>query len=168
MKVEESSPTYKTFKVSKKRQDQITTGSTPRSWQIELADLTFTWSNAGDRIALLRQGLPYDVIEVVSNQASLPVKDFLHLLGIAQTTYNKKKREGAVLDSRHSEMILILTEVLDFGLTVFNDESEKFSRWLSKPNISLGGECPTHLFDSLTGIQEVKYCLNRIEYGSLA
>jgi uncharacterized protein (DUF2384 family) len=32
----------------------------------------------------------------------------------------------------------------------------------------LGGNTPESLFDSLTGIQEVKNALNRLEYGNLA
>ena len=65
-------------------------------------------------------------------------------------------------------MILVLTELLDFGVEVFNNEVEKFQRWLKKPNIALGGATPESLFDSLTGIQEVRNCLNRLEYGNLA
>ena len=85
-----------------------------------------------------------------------------------QTTYNKKKRGKELLSGRDSEVILLLTELLDFGLEVFNDESEKFQRWLKKPNVSLGGVKPESLFDSVTGIQEVKNALNRLEYGNMA
>ncbi|MDZ7607711.1 MAG: MbcA/ParS/Xre antitoxin family protein [Cyclobacteriaceae bacterium] len=62
----------------------------------------------------------------------------------------------------------MLSEVLDFGLEVFNDEKEKLQRWLKKPNLSLGGVTPESLFDSITGIQEVRNALNRLEYGNMA
>jgi putative toxin-antitoxin system antitoxin component (TIGR02293 family) len=52
--------------------------------------------------------------------------------------------------------------------TIFNNENEKFQRWLKKPNLSLGGKSPESLLDTTTGIDEVNYCLNRIEYGSFA
>jgi uncharacterized protein (DUF2384 family) len=39
---------------------------------------------------------------------------------------------------------------------------------LKKPNLSLGGNAPESMLDSITGIQEVRNCLNRIEYGNLA
>jgi len=63
---------------------------------------------------------------------------------------------------------LLLTELIDFGLEVFNQEENKFLRWLKKPNLSLGGTTPESLLDTTTGIQEVKNCLNRLEYGNLA
>lgn len=139
-----------------------------RVWKLNIAKKEYSWSDSMSRINILRKGLPYESIEVLSNQTNLPIKLFLNLFGIPQTTYNKKKRENDTLDGRDSEIILVLSELLDLGFIVFNDEQEKFLRWITKPNISLGGVAPTSLFDSLTGIQEVKNCLNRIEYGNLA
>ncbi|RPI44883.1 MAG: DUF2384 domain-containing protein [Bacteroidetes bacterium] len=121
-----------------------------------------------DRVNIIREGLPYESIEHISKRSDLPVKKVLNLLGVPQTTYNKKKRGNELLDGRDSEIILVLTELLDFGLEVFNHEIEKFHRWLRKPNVSLGGVAPESLFDSLTGIQEVRNSLNRLEFGHLA
>ena len=61
-----------------------------------------------------------------------------------------------------------MTELYEYGLSVFNNESDKFQRWLRKPNISLGNTSSDSLFDSLTGIREVKRALNRIEFGNMA
>ena len=80
----------------------------------------------------------------------------------------KKKRDLDKLGGRDTEIILMLIELIDYGVEVFNQEEEKFQKWLSKPNLSLGGETPQSYFDSLTGIQEVKKCLDRIEYGNYA
>jgi putative toxin-antitoxin system antitoxin component (TIGR02293 family) len=121
-----------------------------------------------ERVAIIRKGLPYESIEVISKRTDLPIKRVLHFLGVPQTTYNKKKRDNDLLSGRDSELILMLTELLDFGLEVFNNEAEKFHRWLKKPNISLGEITPESLFDSLTGIQEVRNSLSRLEYGNLA
>jgi putative toxin-antitoxin system antitoxin component (TIGR02293 family) len=119
-----------------------------------------------ERIAISRKGLPYDFIEVISKRADLLIKRVLHFLDIPQTTYNKKKRDNDLLSVGNSE--LLLTELLDFGLEVFNNEADKFHRWLKKPNHSFGGITPESLFDSLTGIQEVRNSLSRLEYWDLA
>jgi putative toxin-antitoxin system antitoxin component (TIGR02293 family) len=137
-------------------------------WRIKVPNNEYVWSNKMERVGIIRKGISYESIEVISNRAALPVKYFLTMLGVPQTTYNKKKRDHDLLSGRDSEMVLILTELLDFGLEVFNNEREKFQRWLKKPNISLGGLKPESLFDSLTGIQEVKNSLNRLEYGNMA
>ena len=137
-------------------------------WRIMVSDNEYTWTTKMDRVEIIRHGLPYESIEVISTRTNLPIKQVLHLLGVAQTTYNKKKRDKDLLTGRDSEVVLVLIELLDFGLEVFNNEKEKFQRWLKKPNISLGGVSPESLFDSLTGIQEVKNSLNRLEYGNMA
>jgi len=129
---------------------------------------TVKWSNRQARVEIIRNRLPYESIEVIGQMANLPVKQVLHYFGVAQTTYNKNKRENNLLSVRDSEIVLILSEVLDFGLEVFNNEKEKFHRWLKKPNLSLGGIAPENLFDSITGIQEVRNALNRFEYGNMA
>lgn len=137
-------------------------------WTIKGRNEEYVWSNRLERVSIIRRGLPYESIEIVSKRMGLPVKQLLTLLGVPQTTYNKKKREKELLSGRDSEVILLLTELIDFGTEVFNNELEKFQRWLKKPNVSLGGVNPDSLFDSITGIQEVKNALNRLEYGNMA
>lgn len=46
--------------------------------------------------------------------------------------------------------------------------TKPFQRWLQKPNLSLGGKSPESMLDTMTGINEVKFCLNRLEFGNLA
>ena len=121
-----------------------------------------------DKVNIIREGIPYAAIEVIGRRMHLPLKDVQPIFNLPQTTYNKKRREDALLDGRDSETILLLTELLDFGTRVFNGEDEKFLRWMKKPNLSLGSVSPGSLLDSVTGIQEVKNCLNRLEYGNLA
>lgn len=137
-------------------------------WVIRVPNGEYTWSNKIERVSIIRRGLPYESIDVISKRTDLPVKQVLTIFGVPQTTYNKKKREKELLSGRDSEVVLLLTELLDFGSEVFNNESEKFQRWLKKPNVSLGGVKPVSLFDSVTGIQEVKNALNRLEYGNMA
>lgn len=129
---------------------------------------TYSWSTTPQKIDIIRSGVPYGAIEILSTNTKIPVNNFLRFLELPQTTYNKKKKDGESLSKQDSESIVEITELYDFGVSVFNDEVEKFQRWLRKPNISLGGTTPHSLFDSLTGIQEVKKALNRIEYGNMA
>ncbi len=128
----------------------------------------YSWENKLERVGVIRAGIPYDAIEVISRRLNNPVKSILAIVGIPQTTYNKKKSEHLLLDPRDSELIILISELIDYGLQVFNDEEEKFQRWLKKPNLSIGGNAPESMLDTVTGINEVKFCLNRLEYGNLA
>ena len=137
-------------------------------WVIFADGKEYTWSNRMERVKIIREGVPYDTIEVISEKLDRPVKSILSMVGIAQTTYNKKKGEHSLMDSRDSELVVLITELIDYGQMVFNHENDKFQRWLNKPNLSLGGKSPESLLDTITGIDEVKFCLNRIEYGNFA
>lgn len=156
----------KLLKIAGVKTSQFKTVSHHYKFKVDKA--TFTWSNNNEKIRLIREGLPYASIEEISRQTKIPVKHYLKSLNIVQTTYNNKKRSDSILSTKDSEFIVELVELYEFGLSVFNGESEKFQRWLRKPNISLGGVSPDSLFDSLTGIREVKKAMNRIEYGNLA
>ncbi|MEX2513455.1 MAG: antitoxin Xre/MbcA/ParS toxin-binding domain-containing protein [Cyclobacteriaceae bacterium] len=136
--------------------------------RIDADGKTYVWSSKMERIGIIRQGLPYKAIEIISNRLNRPIKSVLSIVGMPQTTYNKKKSEHALLDSRNSELIVLITELIDFGLEVFNNEEEKFQRWLKKLNLSLGGNSPESLLDTTTGIDEVNFALNRIEFGNFA
>lgn len=131
-------------------------------------DNIYTWSGPMQRVEIIRQGIPFSSIEQISDRLNRPIKAILSLLGMPQTTYNKKKSERSLLDSRDSELIVLITELLDYGVEVFNNEEEKFQRWLKKPNLSLGSRTPESLLDTVTGLEEVKNSLNRIEYGNFA
>jgi putative toxin-antitoxin system antitoxin component (TIGR02293 family) len=153
-------------KVSIKRANYAKAES--HTWRIVVNEDEYAWTTKMERVAVIRKGLPYEAIEVLSQRANMSIRQVLDFLGVAQTTYNKKKRDKDLLSERDSEIVLVLTELLDFGLGVFNEEEEKFQRWLKKKNISLGGVAPESLFDTITGIQEVRNSLNRIEYGNMA
>ncbi|HOY48062.1 MAG TPA: DUF2384 domain-containing protein [Flavobacteriales bacterium] len=143
------------------------TGSVNKSLVYE-AGVVYGSSNKMERVNAIRAGIPYDFIEVISKRLNNPIKNVLALIGIPQTTYNKKKSEHLLLDSRNSELIILMNDLIDFGLEVFNQEEEKFQRWLKKPNLSLGGNSPESMLDTITGINEVKFSLNRIEFGNFA
>ena len=128
----------------------------------------YNWQGSMERLHLVREGIPYQSIEVISHRLNKPVKSILNLVGMPQTTYNKKKSERSLLDSRDSELVLLISELIDFGNEVFNGETEKFKRWIKKPNLSLGGNTPESLLDTTTGILEVRNSLNRLEYGNFA
>lgn len=136
--------------------------------RINTRNNAFEWSTQMERVELIRNKLPGEVLEVVAQEAGIPVGQLLGLFGIPQTTYNKKKRAQELLSSRDSEMALILKELLVFGKSVFNHEHDKFQRWLTKPNNALGGVTPVSLFDSVTGMEQVKNALLRLEHGNLA
>jgi len=128
----------------------------------------YSWSNKTEQVEVIREGIPFGTIEIISQRLSVPVNSLLDLVGIPQSLYNTKKAEHSLMDRRDSELIVMISELIDHGLEVFNHEEEKFKRWLQKPNLSLGGRSPESMLDTMTGINEIRFCLNRLESGNLA
>lgn len=157
-----------TFDTKKSIQNSSNKKLLVQKWTLSSGGKVYVWSNKMERVGIIRQGIPYDSIEVISKRLNRPIKSVLTILGVAQTTYNKKKSEQSLLGSRDSELILTITELIDYGLDVFNNEEDKFQRWLKKPNLALGGCSPESMLDTITGSNEVKFGLNRIEFGNLS
>jgi putative toxin-antitoxin system antitoxin component (TIGR02293 family) len=148
---------------------QTSKGERSPVWTISVGENKHEeWQSKHDRIAIIRKGLPYSTVEVISRQSNIPIGRVLNFIGVAQTTYNKNKRAKILMSGRNSEAILLMAEVLKYGDLVFNHETEKFNRWLKKTNISIGNVTPESLFDTLSGIQVVRNCLNRLEHGNFA
>lgn len=79
-----------------------------------------------------------------------------------------KRKENPLSNDVDIKLNLLQEELIDYGIEVFNKEEDKFQRWMNKPNDSLGKNTPESLLDSIVGIQEVRNCLNRIEFGNFA
>ena len=138
------------------------------SWCLVADGQALRWSTNVDRLHVIRAGVPYAAIESLSKAIHLPIKHLLDVLRLPQTTYNKKKAAAATLDPRDGELVMRIAEVIDYGQEVFNQEHEKFERWIVRPNRSLGGASPLSMFDTISGVTEVKACLDRLEHGNLA
>lgn len=158
----------RTTKFNTKRSIEKVTTKSPKKWTLSAGGKKYSWDNDMERIGIIRQGLPYDAIEEISKKIDRPVKAVLTTIDIPQTTYNKKKKELSLLERKDSELILSINELVDYGVAVFNKEEKKFQRWLKKPNQSLGGNIPDSMLDTISGINEIRYALNRIEFGNLA
>jgi putative toxin-antitoxin system antitoxin component (TIGR02293 family) len=76
--------------------------------------------------------------------------------------------KNPIVNGSDSELELLVAELINYGIEVFNKQEDKFQRWMKKPTNSLGNNTPESLLDSVAGIQEVRNCLNRIEFGNLA
>jgi uncharacterized protein (DUF2384 family) len=79
-----------------------------------------------------------------------------------------KSKENPLSNDVDIKLNLLQEELIDYGIEVFNKEEDKFQRWMNKPNDSLDKNTPESLLDSIIGIQDVRNCLNRIEFGNLA
>ena len=138
------------------------------NWVLESESATYKWQNPMERLEISRKGLPFEMIEIISKKLNLSIKSVLEIIDIPQTTYNKKKAENHLLDSKTSELILLIFELITYGIEVFNQETDKFQHWLQKPIMALNGKSPESYLDTYTGIEQVRGVLDNINYGNIS
>lgn len=48
-----------------------------------------------------------------------------------QIGYNKKRKDKSLLKDSHCELEILVAELVDYGIEVFNKEEDKFHRWMN-------------------------------------
>src|SRR5689334_19496928 len=86
------------------------------------------------------------------------------LADISPRTF-KIKPKSSPLSFHNSERVLILDDLYQIGLGVFDSDESSFQVWLKSKVPALDNHVPNDLLTSLLGIDVVKEELLRIEYG---
>lgn len=114
-----------------------------------------------------RRGLPFKSLSKALVVMPFSIQEWADILHISTRSIDRLKKERKKLNISQSEKLIEITLLYDYGVDVFGS-SEKFSKWLNRSSIALGGLEPKSLLDTNQGIQVVKSELSKIEYGVLA
>jgi len=114
-------------------------------------------------IPLLRQGLPFAVLERLMATFSLSREDVSGVLNLpARTLVRRKQAQRLAADE--SDRLYRFSRVLAHAESVFGSR-DKATQWLHRPNRALGGTCPLGLLDTDIGASQVDDVLGRFEHG---
>ena len=113
---------------------------------------------------LLREGLPYAVLETVTRALNVNLTSLSRFMAISERTLARRKQTRQPLRPDESDRIYRLARTFTRAEEVLG-EPAKAARWFSRPNRALGGESPLSLLDTEAGAQEVEAVLGRIEDG---
>lgn len=64
---------------------------TARKWTLTSDNKTYVWTNKMERVGIIRQGIPYGSIEIISKRLNRPIKLMLAIVGLPQTLITRKK-----------------------------------------------------------------------------
>lgn len=118
-------------------------------------------------IAIIREGVPYSLFNLIRYLTPFSEEDWAGFLDISTKSLQRYKQSSKHFKPLQSEKIIELAEVTNVGLDVFGD-MDKFKLWLDTPNFSLGGLKPKELLKDSYGKEMVLGELTRINYGILA
>lgn len=112
----------------------------------------------------LRDGLPYRSVKSFMNYSTLTRRQVSELIHVSERTLQRNAPDK-IMDINSSERLLQLTRLFLKGIDVFNDDKEKFIKWINRPNKSLAYSKPIELMETTLGIGLVLDELLRIEHG---
>lgn len=111
----------------------------------------------------LKAGLPVQELDDLRRDLDLPMEKLVPLLGISKATLHRRKGTGK-LDVAESDRVVRFARLL--GMAAFVMESiEAGRRWLTSPQVGLGGSTPLEYAETELGAREVENLLGRIEHG---
>jgi putative toxin-antitoxin system antitoxin component (TIGR02293 family) len=114
-------------------------------------------------VKALKDGLPVLELDALRDDLDLPMDKLGPLLGISKATLHRRKSAGK-LDTAESDRVVRFARLLGKAASVM-ESLENGRRWLSSPQIGLGGEVPLVFAGTEAGAREVEELLGRIEYG---
>lgn len=111
-----------------------------------------------------REGVLRSEVDEVSALAGLTDKDMARLLNMSERNLHRLRPDER-LSRDASERLLLLVNLLQHALEVFDGDTETVSEWLRTPIRELNQQAPLQLLDITTGFGLVDDVLGRIEHG---
>jgi putative toxin-antitoxin system antitoxin component (TIGR02293 family) len=115
------------------------------------------------KIYKIKSGISKKELTSIKEAARLDYDTLAQLLSVARATLIHKK-DHEKFNLNVSEKILALADLYSYGYEVF-DDVDKFNDWMKEPNLALDNKLPLDLADTMTGIEELKHLIGRIDYG---
>ncbi|MCD6543594.1 MAG: DUF2384 domain-containing protein [Flavobacteriaceae bacterium] len=113
----------------------------------------------------IRNGISYSFYSKIKELSPFSEKDWATFLGVSTKTLQRyKNKEKHLFKPQHSEKIIELAEVTNYGNEVFNSK-EQFYVWLNSISFALGNMTPLELLMDSYGKEMVMEELNRIDQG---
>ncbi len=135
-------------------------------------DFIFSYKSADDKNVLaiidaVRTGISFNAFEKIVRNTPFSLAEWANYLQLSERTIQRNQKERKSFQPIHSERIVELVMLYEYGVEVFGDK-DNFNVWLNSKSIALGGRTPKELLDTKFGIGMVKDELGRIEHGVLA
>ena len=117
-------------------------------------------------IERIQNGLAVHELEVLQQSLAVPMERLAPKLGISRATWQRRKAGGR-LGREESDRVVRFARLMGKAVEVLEGETDA-RRWLSAPQIGLGGAVPLDYAETEVGAREVEDLLGRIEYGVYA
>jgi len=111
----------------------------------------------------IQEGLEIGELADLLATLNVPLEKLAPKLGISKATLHRRKASGR-LDTAESDRVVRFARLMGKAVEVLESE-ENARKWLTAPQIGLGGAVPLDYAETEMGAREVEDLLGRIEYG---
>lgn len=127
-----------------------------------------------DRIRLIKQGIPADVLDRMATDMSISAGKLADTLGIARATIDRTAPERKVLSPDEGSRVLgmasligqVHTMICESGNPEGFNAAEWVALWIDRPLPALGGMKPAELMDTFDGQALVSSVVARMQSGA--
>jgi len=119
--------------------------------------------SASGLIEVIRVGLPVRELDLLQASLAVPMEKLAPKLGISKATLHRRKAQGR-LGPEESDRVVRYARLMGKAVEVMEGE-EPARRWMTSPQVGLGGAVPLDYAETEVGAREVEDLLGRIEYG---
>lgn len=117
-------------------------------------------------IRSLKLGLPVQELDDLRSSLDVSMERLVPMLGISKATLHRRMATGR-LDLPESDRVVRFARLVGRAVSVM-ESLENARRWLTSPQVGLGGAVPLEYAETEVGAREVENLLGRIEYGVYA
>ncbi len=111
----------------------------------------------------VREGLPYEQLELISEKLELTQETVIRVLDISERTLQRRRSSGRLSPSE-SDRLWRITRIWSLALRAFDGEDGEAREWLTSPNRTLSGDTPVEHLDTEPGLRIVEQMLAVIEH----
>lgn len=130
-----------------------------------------------ERARWVKQGVPSRMVRDLSGAMGLARDEFMHVLGLARSTVERKMAAHKRLSESESEKLVGLSRLIGQVDAMVRESGEApadfdaarwFARWMAEPVAALGGLRPQDLLDTADGREAVGTLLLQMQLGVYA
>jgi putative toxin-antitoxin system antitoxin component (TIGR02293 family) len=119
--------------------------------------------NSSEIIDSIHRGLLVSNVATLTDDLGVSYRSLAKKIGLSKATLHRRKQTGR-LTADESDKTIRFARLFGKAVETF-DAEEAARRWLSSPQVGLGGAIPLDYAETETGAREVENLLGRIEYG---
>jgi putative toxin-antitoxin system antitoxin component (TIGR02293 family) len=117
-----------------------------------------------DLVAEIRQGLPVDVIDRLTEELGVSQQTLLKIISLPPATLARRRAQDR-LTPQESDRVYRVATAYRAALQLFEGDAEAARRWLNEPAKALGGNTPLQHLDTGAGADAVQDLIGRLEHG---